>query len=186
MAANSRGRSSRFWSFPEFVVTGGAICSIAFGEKTPILDGNVARVLSRVFMISGSPKEKATLNELWKLSMALVESSTDSSALNQCLMELGATVCLPRQALCNECPLKRNCGAHLTSRVDEFPNPSEKQRSANVSFIAMIVQKNGAVLVRKRAANLVNAAYGNFQISKFRPRMIRRGGSAVRSEVRTC
>jgi A/G-specific adenine glycosylase len=142
--------------------TAGAICSIAFGEKTPILDGNVARVLARLFLISGSMKERQTLDELWHLSTKLVENSTNSSGLNQGLMELGATVCLPRQPHCPECPLKSECRARLTRRVEEFPNRKEKQTMRQRQFVAMIVQKNGSVLVRKRAADLVNAGLWEF------------------------
>jgi A/G-specific adenine glycosylase len=150
--------------------TAGAICSIAFGQKTPILDGNVARVLSRLFVISGSAKETSTLKEFWRLSTELVENSGDSSALNQGLMELGATVCLPRKPLCRECPLKGRCLAQLTKRVEEFPKAQEKQPIRQRQFVAIIVQKNGAVLVRKRAAEAVNGGLWEFPNREIQPR----------------
>ncbi len=142
--------------------TAGAICSIAFGDKTPILDGNVARVLSRVFLIAGASKETSTVNTLWQLSAKLVENTTNSSALNQGLMELGATVCLPRDPRCGGCPLNRDCKARIANRVHEFPNPSKKPMLRERQFVAMIVRKNGSVLVRKRAAGVVNGGLWEF------------------------
>src|SRR3984957_863237 len=88
--------------------TAGAICSIAFNQPTPILDGNVIRVLTRTFGISENPKEKQTNARLWQLAEELVQNSklkTQNSKLcyshlNQSLMELGALVCTPRNPHC--------------------------------------------------------------------------------------
>jgi A/G-specific adenine glycosylase len=142
--------------------TAGAICSIAYGAPTPILDGNVARVLSRVFMISGSIKDARVQKELWGLSAALVESTTDCSALNQGLMELGATICLPRTPLCAPCPLKRPCQARLAGRVAEFPERAEPPAMRDRQFIAFIFRHKTKVLVRKRAQSVVNGGLWEF------------------------
>jgi A/G-specific adenine glycosylase len=119
--------------------TAGAICSIAFNQPTPILDGNVIRVLTRVFGIEGNPREKKTNAYLWQLagklvihaasspsvcrrrrkkshsishsSQRLLTSSPTCSNLNQSLMELGALVCTPRQPQCPVCPVKKLCVA---------------------------------------------------------------------------
>ena len=101
--------------------TAGAICSIAFKQPHPILDGNVIRVLCRWFGVEGDPKDKKVNARLWALAgelalqaAAIPDSGTRStdnglqnkvSEFNQSLMELGALICLPRQPLCRECPV---------------------------------------------------------------------------------
>src|SRR5436190_17871539 len=87
--------------------TAGAICSIAFNQPTPILDGNVIRVLTRVFGISENPRDKKTNAHLWDLAQQLVthaagntEHASPCSHLNQSLMELGALICTPREPKC--------------------------------------------------------------------------------------
>ncbi len=123
--------------------TAGAICSIAFNQPTPILDGNVIRVLTRIFGIAENPKEKQTNQLLWKIAEELVcraknakvakekNSSRSSqpsreinscSHLNQSLMELGALICTPRNPQCEICPMKKLCVAFKQNRVDELPN----------------------------------------------------------------
>src|ERR1700761_3320382 len=83
--------------------TAGAICSIAFNQPTPILDGNVMRVLTRVFGISENPRDKKANAQLWELAEQLValaapkRSEGGCSHLNQSLMELGALICTPRE-----------------------------------------------------------------------------------------
>jgi A/G-specific adenine glycosylase len=117
--------------------TAGAICSIAFNQPTPILDGNVIRVLTRIFGIAENPKEKQTNARLWQLAEELVlarrrkdakgknslrhfapSRDTDScSHLNQSLMELGALVCTPRNPQCLICPVKKLCVAFKENRT---------------------------------------------------------------------
>ncbi len=76
--------------------TAGAIASIVFGEEAPIVDGNVVRVVSRLRGIGGDPGDKAHTTQHWKVARALVTGCGDASALNQGLMELGATLCTPK------------------------------------------------------------------------------------------
>jgi A/G-specific adenine glycosylase len=142
--------------------TAGAICSIAFGEATPILDGNVARVLSRLFTISGPVKYVRTQKKLWGLSDTLVKASSNCSALNQGLMELGATVCLPRAPACGSCPLKTDCKARCEQRVDRFPLPSKAIEMRKRQFLAFIIRRNGHLLVRKRSVDAINAGLWEF------------------------
>lgn len=135
--------------------TAGAICSIAFGQPTPILDGNVARVLSRVQMV-------AMEKELWSLAAELVAASGDCSSLNQGLMELGATVCVPRHPECPKCPLAECCAARLADRVADFPPAAPKAKTRQREFVALILRRNGAVLVRRRDENGVNGGLWEF------------------------
>jgi A/G-specific adenine glycosylase len=149
--------------------TAGAICSIAFNQPVPILDGNVIRVLTRIFGIGANPKAKATNQRLWKLAEALVSSAargaaaTDAcSRLNQSLMELGALVCTPRQPQCPLCPARRCCVAFREGRVGELPNLGERTRTTARHFTAFVIARAGKFLVRQRPAGVVNAHLWEF------------------------
>jgi A/G-specific adenine glycosylase len=88
--------------------TAGAIRSFAFRERAAILDTNVARVLFRVFVGRGDPKEHAMKQHLWRLSAAVLPSRHVFD-FNQALMDLGATVCIARNPKCPLCPMARDC-----------------------------------------------------------------------------
>ncbi|KAG8721947.1 hypothetical protein FRC08_008643 [Ceratobasidium sp. 394] len=101
--------------------TAGAVASIAYGIKAPVLDGNVQRLLSRALAIHANPKSKLMQDMLWGAATALVEAPEGSASvnagarpgnINQALIELGSTVCRPATPLCEECPMKPGCGAY--------------------------------------------------------------------------
>ena len=150
--------------------TAGAICSIAFNQPTPILDGNVIRVLTRIFGIAKNPKEKQTNAQLWQLAGELVQNSklkiknskTCCSHLNQSLMELGALVCTPRNAQCLICPVKKLCVAFKENRVEELPNLGKREAATARRFIAFVVEHKGKFLVCQRPAGVVNAHLWEF------------------------
>jgi A/G-specific adenine glycosylase len=146
--------------------TAGAICSIAFNQPTPILDGNVIRVLTRIFGISEDPKEKQTNARLWELAEALVQTAKrrarSCSALNQALMELGALSCTPRQPQCDLCPAKTLCIAHREGRTEELPNVGKRPAASARRFLAFVVEHDGKWLVRQRPAHTVNAHLWEF------------------------
>ncbi|PPR02215.1 hypothetical protein CVT26_012107 [Gymnopilus dilepis] len=116
----------------------GAICSIAYGEKAPVLDGNVHRLLSRFIALHAPPKSKQTLDVLWAAASALVDIEDTSPItggnhgaqmvqhpgdINQALIELGSTVCKVRQPDCDKCPLQTWCSAYQHSKgVDARPS----------------------------------------------------------------
>lgn len=164
--------------------TAGAICSIAFNQPTPILDGNVIRVLTRIFGIAENPKEKKTNAQLWKLAEELVKAaqvsslpsqarclrciSGNCSALNQSLMELGALICTPRNSQCVICPVKKHCVAFKENRIEELPNLEKRQAATARHFVAFVVERNGKFLVRRRPEGIVNAhlwEFPNFEIN---------------------
>ncbi|KAI9432972.1 DNA glycosylase [Lactarius indigo] len=91
--------------------TAGAICSIAFNEQVPVLDGNVSRLISRFLAIHAPPKGKASLDLLWQGAQAMVKGATCAGDVNQALIELGSTVCKPREPECTSCPLRQWCRA---------------------------------------------------------------------------
>jgi A/G-specific adenine glycosylase len=150
--------------------TAGAICSIAFNQPTPILDGNVIRVLTRLFGIDGNPRERSTHARLWQLAEALVGEAAEAqlgrarncSHLNQALMELGATICLPRQPDCLSCPVQRECVAWLKGRVAELPNLGLRLKPTERRFVAFVAERRGRFLVRQRPAGVVNAHLWEF------------------------
>ncbi len=150
--------------------TAGAISSIAFNQPAPILDGNVIRVLTRVFGIAENPKEKATSARLWVLADELVHQASSiehpaspaCSHLNQSLMELGALVCTPRNAQCVVCPVKKLCVAFQKNRVDELPNLGKRETATARHFTAFIVESDGKFLVQQRPSGVVNAHLWEF------------------------
>ncbi|KAG2003307.1 A/G-specific adenine DNA glycosylase, variant 2 [Coprinopsis cinerea AmutBmut pab1-1] len=109
----------------------GAICSIAYGEKAPVLDGNVTRLLSRFLMLYANPKAKGTLDVLWAAADAMVQvpgtpkdpTYQNPGDINQALIELGSTVCRVRDPDCSACPLKPWCNAHQQSGATEKGEP---------------------------------------------------------------
>lgn len=142
--------------------TAGAICSIAFNQPKPILDGNVIRVLSRVFGIGGDPRDRETNQKLWGLAEELVRQSGQPAEFNQALMELGALVCAPRQPRCEDCPIARQCRALREGRVSELPNLGNRARATPRRFAAFVVQRGRHFLVRQRPAGVVNAHLWEF------------------------
>ena len=156
--------------------TAGAICSIAYNQPMPILDGNVIRVLTRIFGIAQDPREKETNELLWKLAEELVVRAKEQdklklelqqeenccSHLNQSLMELGALVCAPRNPQCLICPVKKLCVAFKENRTEELPNLGKREAATARRFVAFVVEHRGRFLVRQRPENVVNAHLWEF------------------------
>lgn len=150
--------------------TAGAICSIAFNQPTPLLDGNVIRVFTRIFGIAENPKEKTTNAKLWQLAEGLVlnsklkikNSKHNCSHLNQSLMELGALICTPRNPQCLSCPVKKLCVAFKENRTEELPNLGKRAAATDRHFIAFAIEHKGEFLVRQRPAGIVNAHLWEF------------------------
>jgi len=143
--------------------TAGAICSIAFHQPAPVLDGNVKRVLSRLLGVAGDPRAKAVLARLWRAAEQLVRSAGgEPSRLNQSMMELGALLCLPRQPICPDCPLRRDCFARRENRVGDFPAPARRAPVTGRRFIALVARRGGRFLVRRRPAGGINAGLWEF------------------------
>lgn len=149
--------------------TAGAISSIAFNQPHPILDGNVIRVLTRIFGIATNPREKQTNARLWQLAEELVRHASrvthrasPCSQLNQSLMELGALICTPRSPNCPACPGSRLCVARKKGLQDQLPNLRKRETATARRFIAFVVERDGKFLVRQRPAGVVNAHLWEF------------------------
>ncbi len=148
--------------------TAGAICSIAFNQPTPIVDGNVIRVLARVFGKVGNPRVAAVRNEFWELARCLVLEAAQSemdqacSHFNQALMELGAIVCTPREPRCGLCPIRGFCLARRQGRQNELPTVAPRPRITKRRFMAFVVEFRGKLLVRQRPDGVVNGHLWEF------------------------
>jgi A/G-specific adenine glycosylase len=125
----------------------GAIASIAFGRREPAVDGNVARVLCRLFALRGDPVRPPLQPELWRIARELVPER-EARDFNQALMELGATLCTARAApRCNECPLERECKAHALGTAAELPELKKRAPPTEVHAVAGVVAREGRLLV---------------------------------------
>jgi len=132
--------------------TAGAISSIAFGLKAPVLDGNVKRVLSRLFCINKNGTTSSFENCLWEKAENLLPFRRPGD-FNQALMELGATVCIPGSPICQQCPLRTICKAFLKNKVNEFPPSKKIKSSKKIEVSAGIIIKNKKVYIQQRLKN---------------------------------
>ena len=102
-----------------------AVMSIAFGQPWAVVDGNVKRVLARLFRLGDPVKRPSTHDRFQSLADHLLDRS-DPSAHNQAVMELGALICLPRNPVCQTCPLAARCRAYGDGVVDRYPVREKK------------------------------------------------------------
>ncbi len=129
--------------------TAGALLSIAFGQPAPVLDGNVKRVLSRLFAISANGAPSTDDKRLWDLSAEMVPAQRPGD-FNQAMMELGATVCLPKKPLCRVCPLQAQCEAQKRGEVEKFPAPKARARIKKIEVSAAVITRSGKVFIQQR------------------------------------
>lgn len=135
--------------------TAGAIASIAFGQPVGLVDGNVARVLARLFAIDEDMRKRGM--RIAEIVADEIVARDDPGAWNQALMELGATVCTPRSPSCDECPLASVCRARAEGRVAELPVLSAKTPplARRVQAIVARRAKDGAILLARRRPDLL-------------------------------
>jgi len=131
--------------------TAGAIASISAGECVPIVDGNVKRILARIFAITAALEDSSTSADLWQLAETLVPQK-NAGDFNQAMMELGAVICLPRTPHCPECPVRRSCKAHRDGLQQQLPARRKKKPVPHKNVVAAIIQQKGRYLMGKRPA----------------------------------
>src|SRR3954467_487872 len=129
--------------------TAAAIAAFAFGERAAILDGNVKRVLARVFAIEGWPGQTGIEKRLWELAESLLPKG-GIAAYTQGLMDLGATVCLKRNPACEQCPVQADCAARAAGRVHEIPAPRPRKPLPVKRATWLVLIRAGKVLLEKR------------------------------------
>jgi A/G-specific adenine glycosylase len=131
--------------------TAGAILAQAHGQRRPILDGNVRRVLARHAAVDGWPGTPAVQKTLWALSEQWLPSARLAD-YTQAVMDLGATVCTARKPACGICPLRADCRARLDGRVAELPAARPRRaRPQRRTRMLLIENTAGEVLLERRA-----------------------------------
>lgn len=129
--------------------TAGAILSIARGQRQPILDGNVKRVLARFHAIEGWPGKTETLNRLWDAAEAVTPDRRVDD-YTQAIMDLGATLCTRSKPGCLLCPFEGDCAAHAQGNETAYPGRKPKKDKPLRQTVMLIVHDNGELYLEKR------------------------------------
>ncbi len=129
--------------------TAGAIASIAFDRPAALVDGNVARVLARLFAIEDDVRGARGLAKVWAIADALVPER-GAGEHNQALMELGATVCVPRDPGCLVCPVRDLCAARARGIEKKLPILRAKTKPRDVRRVALVLFRPGGVVLARR------------------------------------
>ena len=130
--------------------TAGAVLSLALGQRHPILDGNVKRVLARSFGIDGWPGQAAVQGELWRLAERLTPHARVGD-YNQAMMDLGATLCTRARPACARCPLADTCTARRQGRQMQLPEAKPARRlPERATLMILALDRTGAVLLERR------------------------------------
>lgn len=129
--------------------TAGAIASIAFNQVVPVLDGNVMRVLCRLYCVEDNPKMPAAQKHLWQLAATLVPHERPGD-YNQSIMELGATVCTPKSPECAHCPAQSLCLAYARGLQETLPNIPKAAATPHYTVAVGLVFKDDKLLIDKR------------------------------------
>lgn len=165
--------------------TAGAIASIAFDEAAAAVDGNVIRVLARLFLIADSPASNVGRARFWERAGELMQEATllrgkyrrPCGDLTEGLMELGATVCTPVNPECGRCPVAARCEARLSGRVSEFPKLPARAKTTERHFLAGVFECGGKFLARQRESGQVNGGLWEF------PNVELKSKSALKQEL---
>jgi A/G-specific adenine glycosylase len=137
--------------------TAAAVASIAFGLPHAVLDGNVARVLSRAFGEREDIQSAAARARLKERAQRLLDEANPGD-FNQALMELGATVCLPRNPQCLLCPWRDQCEARAAGLEQELPVKGRRREPVRLELTLCLAERDGAVLMRQREAGAARLA----------------------------
>jgi A/G-specific adenine glycosylase len=131
--------------------TAGAILSIAFDQRQPILEANTIRLFSRLLAYRGDPTSTAGQQLLWQLAESILPQR-NCGQFNQALMELGSLVCTPRDPKCEACPLQLLCPTRREGLQDVIPAQKRQPQMEDLHEAAVIIVRRGQVLLRKCAA----------------------------------
>jgi A/G-specific adenine glycosylase len=129
--------------------TAGAIASIAFGRDEPALDGNIRRVLARVFDVRQPARSPAGERILWELASQNLPAG-QAGAYNQAMMDLGATVCTPRTPDCPACPLVELCQAHALGVEEQRPVLTRRAETPHYTVTAAVIRRDEEILIAQR------------------------------------
>lgn len=127
--------------------TAGAILSIAYAKPVSLVDGNVARVLSRLFVVKKDPKKET--ETFWELAKSLVPRK-QAGDFNQALMELGATICVPANPSCLICPVQNFCQAKKAGIQNQLPISPKRTKTQIVHLASALIRQNEKILLCQR------------------------------------
>jgi A/G-specific adenine glycosylase len=128
--------------------TAGAIASIAFDQRAPILEANTIRLFTRLIAFTGEAASAARQSLLWKFAEEILPQN-GAARFNQALMELGSLVCTPSDPKCDSCPLASLCAANKLGMQQRIPAAKPRPTFTHLREAAIIVRKNGSVLMRR-------------------------------------
>ncbi len=140
-----------------------AILSIAFNKPFAVVDGNVLRVLSRIYAIGDDIRKAAVIKEFQRLADELLDTKQPGD-FNEGMMELGATVCLPATPKCDDCPLRELCRAFKDKRQPNFPFKSPPAPKKNIKQFVLLFKNGQRLFVRRRPANGLLARMWEFPV----------------------
>ena len=138
--------------------TKGAVMSLAYDHALPVLDGNVARVLSRVRALPVSIRVPRGARALWEIAESIMPARAPGE-WNQAVMELGAVVCTPRSPRCTECPIRAHCRAFAEGRPEAYPVAAPRRATARVRRAIALIERNGALLMARRSGALLDGLW---------------------------
>jgi A/G-specific adenine glycosylase len=148
--------------------TAGAICSIALHQPQPIVEGNIRRVITRLNGIRKFIPEKF----FWDQMSAWIPEK-DSSVFNQAIMELGATICLPAQPLCSQCPVRTFCLAKRKNLQNTIPLPRPRKPTNNIEILILVLKHKSKILLIRQKDSFIPGRWGlpYGRVSQKRPLM---------------
>ncbi len=146
--------------------TAAAILSIAFAQHYAVVDGNVARVLARLFAIRGDPKNSPVLRHLWEVAQRLLPKRQPGD-FNQAIMELGATVCSPRNPQCGACPWEQRCIAFALGVQEQLPEKGEGAQSKKIRRAAVVIRHRGRYFLTQRTGEKLLEDFWEFPAVEF-------------------
>lgn len=129
--------------------TAGAILSFAFKKSYPILDGNVKRVLTRFFALSGWPGKKEVENRLWQLT-ELVTPKQKTEFFNQAMMDIGATICTRTKPKCTLCPVQSHCQAYQHSNWQDYPGKKPPKTLPERKAVFLLIEQKQKIWLQLR------------------------------------
>lgn len=141
--------------------TAGAIASMAFGQKVPAVDGNLLRVLARLYGVEQDIASTAGKKTLTGLAEASIPENRPGD-FNEAMMDLGANVCIPKYPRCDQCPLQEQCVAFRENRTDRLPVKRPKAPQKEFCAACGLVVRDGKFLLHKRPAKGMLASMWEF------------------------
>lgn len=148
--------------------TAGAISSIAFNQEKPIVDGNVIRVLSRLFEYKENTRLPKNIKQIWTWAEDLIPKG-NAREFNQGMMELGALICKPKNPHCLKCPLVSYCKAHQNNTALQLPNRGESAKNIPIKVAIAIIYKDNKIFIQKRKSKGLMAGLWEFPGGKVEP-----------------